>query len=577
MALNAVDYSKDLAREKAEYQRSIKDSSEAHKKDMERMQKMHEMRENLVSENYRNAKLDTEDSYQKRIGSIEEQNQKVLEKLHEEYPRKLALEREVFQNTAEEQKKNFRREIDNISDALQRANKYEKEEHEAVQNNTMINNRQRSESMAKKHNDQLAFMQEIAQKSEGASRQRRIDENEKINKEHQLEINDLRKNETNKRMDQVRTKENQLKITKDEWDSDKKLSKERQEDVLDSYKQKNDIIVENMRNNFNKLAGDYREEMVGQEEGSKIGYQKELSKMGDQYRQDMETMGKKIQTMQKERNSKKMNPSLYEDKMYDQTLQHEKNVRELNGNFNKRLGEIRDSYTSDLAKTKEADSARENARVGNLSEYVAKSIAKKEEDNGKIVELYRKKDKDQTKFYQQYVDNITDIGERRSKKNLEEFNNTIGNMSKKNKESMDKLREQFGDEQRAIIMKDQQEKAEIITIMKDQHNKKINQDNENHRLQLNSRDLKMQEFEENMNNKIEEAQKNKVLDDRYKNILFESSNKQNAEVVRRALENKDVEDKAKMDEMRKNYEDKIYESEKKNNAKIRQLTSDSKR
>ncbi|MBF0359907.1 MAG: hypothetical protein HQK49_02795 [Oligoflexia bacterium] len=577
MTLSAIDYSKDLAKEKAEYQRSIRDSSEAHKKDMERMQKMHDTREKIAKENYYNAKLNTEDQFTNQMDDIKEQNQKIIERLHEEYPRKLAVEREQFQNTAEEQKKGFRREIDTITDALRRANMYERDEHEAVQRNSLENNRQRLDSMNKQHIDQVKYIKEDAQKTEDASKQKRIEENEKINSVHQLQMNDLRKSETTKRMDEVRNKENQLKIVKDEWDHDKRISEERHEDLLDSFKKKNEFLVEGMRDNFNKLAGNYREQMIKQDVDSKDTYQKAIQKMGDQYRKDVEVVGKKLQSVQKERSQMRLNPKMYEDKIYDQTMQNENNVRELNTTFNRRVGDIRDSYINDLEKTKEEDFNRENARVERLSDYVAESIAKKEQEKGKIIDLYRKKDKNQANYYDQFIQNISDNGEKRSKENVDKFNKSIEDLSKRTREAYDKLREHFGEKQREIVMKGQHDRAEIITMMRDQQNKKISQDNENHMKQLSSRDIKLQELEQNMNEKLEEKEKNRVLDERYKNVLLESLHKQNSEVVRRALENKDLEDKAKLDEVRKNFEDKIYELEKKNTAKVRQIASNSRR
>ncbi|MBF0312424.1 MAG: hypothetical protein HQK52_03355 [Oligoflexia bacterium] len=576
MTVNSIDYARALAEERDKYRRAVRELNDTSKQELARLEKNSDDKLKLYRQNQVSAKYALEDSFDKRVGDIREGTRESIEKINKEYPKKLAEEQTRFQAQAIGQKDAYQRQLAEIGDSFRRANMHEREEHAAIEKNNQINYQNKLDSQRQQYGDQMDFVQDMARKNASDLQNRRRVEHESQSKEHQQNLMDMQKAETNKRMEAINSKENEVKVLKGEAAAEKKLSADKHDNLLSLTKKKNEEMITDLQKNFDRVGGQYREKVAINEEEQKQGYLKKTEKMLSESINDREDYNQRLSDLRNE-SDMKLNAPVVKNAEENRRLDHEKSIQHLNDKFEKNNELLHDSYTNDLERIKRASLLRERESLRDLNNYVLETLAQKDEQAKKVIDTYRRRDFDNIEGTRKKLDQMQAQNMDRIQHNALEFSKELDHGNQNAQQAMEKQREFYTERQRGVVAKKQQEIIDLIESMKKGHFQELEKTKDYLGERIENKEKEKVDAAEVFNAKIEQMDEQRVTENRYNSIVFDEKHKQDMEIMKDALDKKEREHDLKINEMRKMYDQRVDDITRQNAQQTRKLLAEAKR
>lgn len=577
MVISAVDYGKELGKEREHYSQSIKEGNESRKKELDHLDKTNDYKQRLASKNYQDSKHQMEKSFSDRMDEVTLNTKDTINKMNKEYSDKMLKERELFEKKSDRQKEDFNTRLDDITDSFRRANKFEKEEHGAIEKNNHDNYIHRIESMRQKQDDQLDYIHELAAREASDSQNRRRAEYANLSKEYQKSVEDLMKSETNRRLDEVRKKENEVRLTRNEAEVDRKLAAERQEDLLSSYKHKNDIMFEDIKKNMEHLTSKMQDKSVQNEKKLREDLQRRVDKIEELGIEEREDLHRRLKELSKEKSLAKANPYSGNTKSQDREDELRTNLKNVSHKFDIEAEKLRSDYTKDMDRVKKSSADREKEKLSDLNQYMTNTLDHQASENKKIMDAYRKKERSTEDFYNQAMDKLRGDNRKRIEHNIEQFNQEIETTAEKGREALSKQKDFYAERQNDIIKKNQQQVADLVDNMRNELNNKIEKTKTPLLEKLEKKNKENKELGDSYENKIEDMEHLRANENRYQNMVMEERHKNDMDILHNAVLSREKDTLQKMEHLKKFYDDKIDEIQKQNLVQTRKLLSESKR
>ncbi|HXH74336.1 MAG TPA: hypothetical protein VNJ08_05185 [Bacteriovoracaceae bacterium] len=577
--MKGVDYTKQLSKERENYQASIKKNKDAAEK---RVADNNERNENIQKkqlDTFTEDKTKMEKSYQKHLGNVSQKTHEAFESNQDDYSKKLGSERDSFAKESEGKRRDFDQRLSDIKNSYRKSFGSERELHQDLSDNQKKSYDQNISDNRKDSTAKIQDYQEKVTTTGEMLKQQFIDEKAQLVRAQEDTIKDTIKDASKSRAELKDRIAAEMKRTGDQNVTDARLAKEYADNNLSLTRTKNQTRVAGLAHDFGQQTanqataqkheiGKLNHENTNQLQDAKRAFEGDLRDIEAEKKRSENGSGEFAQVMNAQKGlNEKVN---FENKL--RNLQNK--YVDAQKTYQER-SEVEQNNFNDTLKSENMEGAARMERKSNeINANKLNTIAHAKAKNDKLLDNMTHMTKQERIAYEQQLMVEKNTSKNRLDNFKASFNKTMNAMEEKNKAVLNDVTKTANEDKSEFVKKMTDNRTQELFEMKREFGKMMDSTIEDYERRILNYQRDNEHLKMTMDQKV-----GTIADQSQKSMSAEiknSNSRRNADQKAQALMNdqNNYKFRTEMNLVSTNFQKKIDKLQTDSDSKLKLLTND---
>jgi hypothetical protein len=277
------------------------------------------------------------------------------------------------------------------------------------------------------------------------TKDKRTKERDELFKGHQVEIQDVKKTETKRRLDEVGSKDVAIKELGDFYKNDEENLNRIHENTVGSYKKKSEENLNNMQFKFNEVTNNLRDKAAADSEKSHRENTDKIKELERGFEKDKNFLNRKVSDISRSNDVQKDMTGAKGDfgKDNENLSGFKSSLDKIKNDYYKKSEQARKSYKDEILDVKNRGLERETKSLADMSDYTTRQNANVTKERNDTIAFYKRQIDRDNQSYETTIDERKKFDEARFRDSLINFNKKVQDITEKNYETLGKVREEY--------------------------------------------------------------------------------------------------------------------------------------